>query len=206
MKRTLFLYVIFLCSGIIALAPQGVWAHCDTIEGPVVADAKKALDKNDVTPVLKWVTREHEDEIRAAFKKTMEVRAQGAAAKELADMYFFETLVRIHRAGEGEPYTGLKPAGTKLDPGVAEAEAAIESGSADALVKNVTETVEKGLRERFNKVIEKRKNADKNIRLGREYVEAYVEFVHYVEGLHAMAKGPVHPHGAGEHKRHLEKH
>ncbi len=47
MKRTLFLCVISLCSGIIALAPQGVWAHCDTIEGPVVADARKALEKNE---------------------------------------------------------------------------------------------------------------------------------------------------------------
>jgi len=203
MRRTLALCIISLCFGILALAPRGAWAHCDTIEGPVVADARKALAKNDVTPVLKWVTREHEEEVRAAFKKTVEVRVQSSAAKELADKYFFETLVRIHRAGEGEPFTGLKPAGAKLEPGVAEADGALESGSADTLVKNVTEAIEKGIRERFNNAIEKKKHADKNIRLGREYVEAYVEFIHYIEGLHAMAKGPIH---SGEHWRHLEKH
>jgi hypothetical protein len=43
------------------------------------------------------------------FTKTLAVRKQSKEAKELADMYFFETLVRIHCAGEGAPYTGLKP-------------------------------------------------------------------------------------------------
>ena len=98
-------------------APRG-WAHCDSLDGPVVMDARTALEKGDVTPVLKWVKKEHELEIRNVFEQTMTVRAKGEDAKALADMYFFETIVRIHRAGEGEAYTGLKPAKRRSgDPG-----------------------------------------------------------------------------------------
>jgi hypothetical protein len=88
---------------------KDVLAHCDTLDGPVVQTARTALEKGDITPLLKWVRVEDEKEIKDAFEKTLAVRRKGAEAKELADMYFFETLVRIHRAGEGAPYTGLKP-------------------------------------------------------------------------------------------------
>ena len=81
-------------------------AHCDTMDGPVVAAARVALEKGDIAPVLKWVKPEREKEIRAAFARTLSVRAGGPEAKELADMYFFETLVRVHRAGEGAPLHG----------------------------------------------------------------------------------------------------
>ena len=105
--------------GMIAVAIAGLWmlmqgisdAHCDTLDGPVVLTAKSALEKGDITPVLKWVRKTDEKEIQELFNKTLIVRKQGKEAGELADMYFFETLVRIHRAGEGAPYTGLKAAG-----------------------------------------------------------------------------------------------
>ena len=32
-------------------------AHCDTLDGPVVTTAKAALEKGDVTPLLKWVRK-----------------------------------------------------------------------------------------------------------------------------------------------------
>jgi len=89
------------------LAQSVASAHCDTLDGPVVTEGKTALEKGDVTPVLKWVKKEYESEIRTAFEKTLVVRSKGLEASELADMYFFETLVRLHRAGEGAPYTGL---------------------------------------------------------------------------------------------------
>jgi hypothetical protein len=85
-------------------------AHCDTLDGPVVVDARAALAAGDVTEVLKWVQAGDEPEIRAAFDRTLAVRAAGGAALELADTWFFETLVRVHRAGEGAPYTA-SPAG-----------------------------------------------------------------------------------------------
>jgi hypothetical protein len=168
------------------------------MDGPVVMAAKAALEKKDVTPVLKWVKPDAEAEIKAAFAKTLVVRAKGAEARELADQFFFETLVRVHRAGEGAPYTGLKPAGTKVDPAVEAADQALESGKADMLAKAVTDEAASGIRRRFAEASEKKKHAEHNVEAGREYVAAYVEFVHYVEALHTVAARPVSAHEHGE--------
>ena len=181
-----------LCIGL-WFAPDVVSAHCDTLAGPVVMTAKVALEKGDVTPVLKWVKKENEGEIREAFKKTLDVRGKGKEAKELADMYFFETLVRLHRAGEGAPYTGLKPA-EDIEPIIAETDKALESGSVDKLVKHVTDAVAKGIRDRFTHAKETKRHADESVEAGREFVEAYVEFTHYVERLYldVVAHGSHH--------------
>lgn len=178
-------------------SPNIAGAHCDTLAGPVVLTAKAALEKGDVTPVLKWVKKENEKEIREAFAKTLAVRKQSKEAKELADMYFFETLVRIHRAGEGAPYTGLKPR-EAIEPIIAESDKALESGSVDALVKDVTDVVAKGIREKFARAKETKKHAEENIEAGREYVEAYVVFTHYVERLYNDAATKVEHHGEME--------
>lgn len=167
---------------------QNVFAHCDTLDGPVVQTARVALEKGDITPLLKWVRAEDEKEIRDAFEKTLAVRVQGAAARELADMYFFETLVRIHRAGEGAPYTGLKP-GEAVDPAVSMADRALESGSVDKMIDVLTKAMANGIRERFQHASETKKHADDSVTAGREFVEAYIVFTHYVEGLHAIIKG-----------------
>jgi hypothetical protein len=129
--------------GFFLLSINSVLAHCDTTEGPVILDAKQALKKGDVTPVLKWVKKDNEDEIRAVFKKTLAVRAKGPEAKELADMYFFETLVRLHRAGEGAPYTGLKQ--TPVEPIVAMSDKALKTGSIDSLLKNLSSEIREGV-------------------------------------------------------------
>jgi hypothetical protein len=100
------------------VATNGAFAHCDTLDGPVVIAAKTALEKKQIAPVLKWVKAEHEPELKAAFVRTLAVRSLGADARELADQFFFETLVRLHREGEGAPYTGLKPVGMKLDAAI----------------------------------------------------------------------------------------
>jgi hypothetical protein len=173
--------------------PQNAGAHCDTLQGPVVAAAKAALEKGDITPVLKWVRKEDESEIKGLFKKTLAVRTKGLEAKELADMYFFETLVRIHRAGEGAPYTGLKS--EPAEPIIQAADNALESGSADRLVKQVTEDMAAGIRERFNRVKEAKKHADESVEKGRAFVEAYVEYTHYVERLQVDASAAGVHHG-----------
>jgi hypothetical protein len=165
------------------------------LDGPVVTAARAALDKDDVTPALKWVKKDHEAEIHEAFHKTLAVRAKGREAKDLADTYFFETLVRIHRAGEGAPYTGLKPAGTQAGPAVQEADKALETGSVDRLVKMVTDRVAAGIRQRFARAAQTRKQAEEGVQAGREFVEAYVEFVHYVEGIYDVALRHAGPHG-----------
>jgi len=164
-------------------------AHCDTMDGPVVIAARVALDRGDVTPALKWVSREHDGEVRAAFAKVMKVRKQGAEAHALADLWFFETLVRLHREGEGEPYTGLKPAGTRPEPAVRAADDALVQGSADALVELVGGEVARGLRERCARAIERRRHADDSVEAGRAYVAAYVDFVHYTERMWQEAAG-----------------
>ncbi len=187
--------VAFLGIGLLCTAlSKNAFAHCDTLDGPVVQTARIALEKGDVTPLLKWVHADDEKEIRVAFQKTLAVRAKGAEAKELADMYFFETLVRIHRADEGAPYTGLKP-GEAVDPAVALADIALESGSADKLVDVLTKAMANGIRERFQHASETQEHADDSVADGRVFVETYVIFTHYVEGLHAIIKGSGGHHG-----------
>jgi len=181
------------------LSNTDVFAHCDTLDGPVVNTARIALEKNDVTPLLKWVPAEDEKEIQEAFKKTLAVRVKGAEAKELADLYFFETLIRIHRAGEGAPYTGLKP-GEAVDPAVALSDKAIEIGSVDKLVEVLTKAMAEGIREKFQNASETRKHAADSVAAGREFVRSYVIFTHYVEGLHTLIKETGGQHGERQHE------
>ncbi len=189
-----FFGVVLLCTAL----SKSAFAHCDTLDGPVVQAARGALEKGDVTSLLKWVRPDDEKEIKAAFMETLTVRRQGDEAKKLADKYFFETLVRIHRAGEGAPYTGLKP-GEAVDPAVALADKALGNGSVDKLVKVLTNAMANGIRERFQHTRETQKHADDSVAAGREFVESYVIFTHYVEGLHGLIKaGAVH-HGETGH-------
>lgn len=169
-------------------------AHCDSLEGPVVQDARRALDSGDVTPVLKWVSAEREDEIREAFTRTLAVRDRGDEAKDLADRHFFETLVRIHRAGEGELFAGLKPA-SEIDPGIAAADRALESGSADELTRNLAAAISDGILKRFVAATERRKHADDSVDAGRAYVQAYVDYIHFVESVNRLSThGAPHSH------------
>ena len=108
---------VFFMFSTMLFVPKEAQAHCDTLEGPVVQTARAALATGDITPVLKWVRTQDEEQIRLAFDKALSVRKKGDDVQELADLYFFETLVRIHRAGEGAPYTGLKSSDT-IDPAV----------------------------------------------------------------------------------------
>ncbi len=185
MKKYLALVLLL---GELLLWPATAKAHCDTLNGPVVAAAKEALAKGDITPVLVWIKPENEAEVREAFRKTLAVRSKGVEAQDLADRYFFETLVRIHRAGEGAPYTGLKA--EEVEPPVAAADKALETGRVDDLVKLVTEKVEHGIRHRFADTLEKKKLANESVPAGREFVEAYVPFTHYVEGIYGAAEAP----------------
>jgi hypothetical protein len=160
----------------------------------VVTAARHALESGDVNRVMIWVRAENEAEIRAAFNETMTVRKLGPEAHALADRYFFETLVRVHRAGEGAPYTGLKPAGRDLGPAIPAADKAIETGSDEALVQLLTEKMQEGLRTRFKAVSGKKTFSADDVSAGREYIEAYVPFIHYVESMYEAAVRPVEGH------------
>ncbi len=172
--------------------PTNLFAHCDTMDGPVVLAAKAALEHKDITPVLKWLKPDGEAEVKAAFAKTLAVRVKGPEARDLADQFFFETLVRVHRAAEGAPYTGLKPAGTPVAPSIREADSALDTGAVDKVVKLVIDAAASGIRERFAEVQEKKRHADHNVQAGREFVAAYVEYVHYVEGIHEATQARSH--------------
>ncbi len=186
--------VAALALGLLVLALPGLArAHCDTLDGPVVADARIALGKGDVTPVLKWVRADDEPEIRDAFALTVAVRRLAPEAQQLADTFFFETLVRVHRAAEGAPFTGLKPAGT-VEPSVAAADQALAVGSVDRLAKDLAEHVATGVRDRFARALEAKKHAVESVAAGREFVEAYVSFVHYVEEVARTIHAEAH-HG-----------
>ena len=185
-----------LIGGLVAMAPDA-FAHCDTLDGPVVQDARVALEAGDVTPTLKWVRADQEAEIRAAFERVAAVRDEGEAVRELADLYFFETLVRLHRESEGASYTGIEPAGTEWDPVVRAADRSIESGDADHIVRHATLAAERGIRTRHVRVVQAHAHIDDSVAAGRHYVEAYVDYVHYVKHLIQVAEsagGVAHDH------------
>ncbi|PKN66098.1 MAG: hypothetical protein CVU57_07945 [Deltaproteobacteria bacterium HGW-Deltaproteobacteria-15] len=188
-------FLIFILALIISIPSESA-AHCDTMDGPVVSAARVAIEKSDLTPVLMWVREPHEKEIRAAFERTLAVRASGKEVREFADQYFFETLVRLHRQGEGEPYTGLKPAGSEIHPLIKAADKAIESGSVEKVVQHITSQISDSIRMLYSDALQKNHHAKESVQQGREYVESYVGFIHYVEKLDEMSKGPaVHGHG-----------
>ena len=183
---------------ILGLASAGnALAHCDTLDGPVVILARQALGKGDVKIILPWVSAEKEGEIRKAFDLTMAVRGKGEKEKELADMYFFETLVRIHREGEGAPYTGLKPAGLDLGPVLPAADRALESGNPGPLLKLVDGKIHEGIHKYYMEAKERKAHAGESVEAGRAYVQAYVPYLHFVERLYLDASTPV-AHGAEE--------
>jgi hypothetical protein len=188
-------------SGLLALLalilflPTPGFAHCDGMDGPVVKAAERALETRNVKLALAWVQKDGEAEVTAAFAKTISVRKLSVEAKELADRYFFETLVRVHRVGEGEPYTGLKPAGRDLGPAIPAADRAIETRSAKEVVELIAAATRDGVEKRLADAIKAKEAAAKSddIERRRRYVQAYVTFLHHVERLYAAA-APAHAH------------
>jgi hypothetical protein len=170
---------------LLLMNPPQVGAHCDALNGPVVKAAEHALASRDIKLVLPWVQKEHEREIEHAFHRTLAVRKLSPEAKELADRFFFETVVRVHRAGEGAPFTGLKPPGTGVTPAIAGADKALKTGDVSPLVKELNEQVSDGIRARFQNAALRKSFEPGDVAAGRAYVQAYVECIHYVEAIHA---------------------
>jgi hypothetical protein len=199
MKKKSVWVRMFLVAAIATALTLGIYsfaaAHCDTLDGPVIQDARKALDAKDVTPILKWVKQKDEKAVRTSFAKALS--AKGKKTADAAENQFFATLVKIHRAGEGAPFTGLKPEG-EVEPAIAAADKALANGSSDALVKMVTEDVAAGIQKRYERAAATYKHKDESVEQGRDYVEAYIEYTHYVERLHLDAAGK------GAHDEHAE--
>jgi hypothetical protein len=177
--------------------PTPAAAHCDGINGPVVAAARAALETDDINLVLVWIQPDDEAEIREAFRRTQKVRAVDPEARELADLWFFETLVRVHRQGEGAPYTGLKGPEQVLPQGIAAADRAVAEGGLQGLDERMAHHTVEALREKFAAVERLRDHAQDDVDAGRRYVHAYVEFIHLVEAIHALLAGDASSHDHG---------
>jgi hypothetical protein len=174
-----------LCALWCMIAPVSVFAQFDTLESPIVKDGLAALDSGDVMRVLKWVKPEGEVEVCETFNKALAVRSKGPEAKELADKYFCNTLVRLYHTGEGESFSGITA--SSKNPVVSAAYQAMGSGSADELSKLLNDKVNKGLNIRLSNVVEKKKTSEESMDAGKAYVVAYTEFMKYVSGLDGIA-------------------
>lgn len=180
----------------LALAPREARAHCDALDGPVVTAARRALETGALAPMLVWVRPQDEAEIGQAFAHARTVRALGPEARELADRFFFETVVRVHRAGEGEPYTGLKPAGMDHGPVIPAVDRALAGGSPAQVEALLVEAVRHGLHERWERAATTRRFAPDDLAAGRAHVAAYVSLMHWAEGVHRLAAEGAHGHAA----------
>lgn len=173
--------------------------HCDTMDGPVVIAARKALETGDVDIALAYVPQSGEAEVRAAFEKVQEARKAAPAAREVADLYFFETVVRVHRAGEGAAYTGLKPAGLDEGPVIPVAEKAIETGSPEALIDALTAELRTQVSHRFEQMMKLQEHDPHDIPKAREYVEAMLGLQVYSHKLHGAMNADASARHSGSH-------
>lgn len=182
---------IALLAALTLTAPALARAHCDTLDGPVVAAARAALSGGNPNLVLAWIQPAGEAEVREAFAKARAARQGGKAAREVADVWFLETVVRVHRAGEGAPYTGLQPAGGSVDPAVAAVDRAVGASDPRAVEALLVAAVRDGLHERWARLATERPPAA-DVAAGRRWVAAYVPLVHWAEGVRAAAGSDPH--------------
>lgn len=171
--------------------------HCDSLDGPVVTAARDALANEDVDLILPFVKKEGEPELRAAFDLAVKARSQGPEARLVADRFFFETAVRVHRAGEGASFTGLKPAGLDVGPVIPIAEQAIASGSPVDLIDFLTAAVRTEVNARFDAMRDSRTRASRSVDDQRAYVEAMLGLQVWSHKLYGAVKAA--PHATHEH-------
>lgn len=178
----------------LVISPHGADAHCDALDGPVAQAVHQALMNGNVNPVLAYAPASAELEIRSAFGRARKVRALGADAQELADQAFLETVIRLHRAGEGAAYTGVKPAGIDYGPAIPAAERALETGETAELKAVLAEAIDHAMRERLAHVRELQKAAREpktpdDVAAARERISAELSFISYAELVFQAAQG-----------------
>lgn len=187
MKKSILTLITLLTISFIFF--QGnAFAHCDSYDGPVIQDALKAIESGDVQPVLKWIEKDYEKEIVALFNKTTALKDQDEEIYEIVEKHFLETLVRVHREGEGAPFTGLKPAGTTSKI-VVWSDEALAQGDVNELADKIAAHLVNEIQSKFERAVKTGKKKDLSVEDGRAFVEAYVDYTHYVEGIHGMIVG-----------------
>jgi hypothetical protein len=193
MTKLRMLIATIVVAGIV-FGAQRAQAHCDSVDGPVAKAVQKALETGNLNPVLAYAPATAEAEIRAAFEQSRKVRGLGADARALADQAVMETVIRLHRAGEGAAYTGLKPAGIDYGPVIPAAEHAVETGDLARLKAVLMEKIEHALSERLAHVRELQKaplepQTAAEVPHSRERVSAELGFITFAENLHQAALG-----------------
>lgn len=185
-KKNVILLLIIATSIIFSTLPAS--AHCDSWDGPLIKDALKAIGIGKVAPVMKWIDEKHEQEIITLFNKTVSLKGGDKEIYAIVEKHFLETLVRLHREGEGAPFTGLKPAGS-VTPIIAMADQAVTSGEPTTLITKLDDHLNKVLKEKYDLVMEKSRRRDDSAAEGRDYVKAYVEYTHFLEAIHGILEG-----------------
>lgn len=186
---------------LILLYPVVSFAHCDSVAGPVAKDVHKALTSGELSPVLKWIRPTDESELKAAFERALAVRKGGEEAAALADQFFLETAVRLHRASEGEPYTGLKPASAAEERAPSLVDAALSKNALDTVEDTVMSEVRIGLQAKISQLEKARKESEVSPAQGRAYIRAYVELIHYIERLEQSNASTTSGHHEGIQER-----
>jgi hypothetical protein len=69
----------------------------------------------------------------------------------------------------------------------------VQSGSVNQVRRALSKPFE-GLSDYFNEVVEKKRFAANDVPAGRQYIEAYVRYIHYVERLYEAAAQTVRGH------------
>lgn len=170
-----------------------VSAHCDRLDGPVAKAALSALESGRFQTIQIWVGAEHERELKRVFEEAIVVREQSRQAKQLADRYFVETAVRLHREAEGMPYTGVKPAGLPVPPDVQAADEAITNDDVEPLIRLLSSEIEKHVSDLFQEALHTKQGMDTRVEAGRRWVDSYVRYIVYTHGLYtAIQAGPEH--------------
>jgi hypothetical protein len=76
----------------------------------------------------------------------------------------------------------------------------LETGCIDGPAAELADHVVRGVKEKFQNVRAIQRHMNDSVEAGREYVEAYVDFIHHYERLYAAAHGA--PATADEHAYH----
>ncbi len=82
-----FFSVLFV-TAMLFFVSAPAFAHCDSYDGPVIKDAVKAFETNNVTLVYKWITAEQEKEIGDLFNKTYNLKKGDKEIYSIVEKHF----------------------------------------------------------------------------------------------------------------------
>jgi hypothetical protein len=166
-----------------------MWLNDDLGEGPVIKAARRALKTGNMNYVLVWVPEESEKKLKNLFEKTFCEQRAGKDGQNIAIGWYFETVSRLHCAGERALFTCMKNAGPDESTVILKAERAIETGDEKEIAEFVPKNYEDDFRHRFRDVMEKKNYAMNNVTAGRVYVAAFIDFIRYLHHTSASIPG-----------------